>query len=323
MNSLIIPVYRNEGSIADLLVALSALSVRQPTTGLEVVFVVDGSPDASHARLSAALGEMPFQSQLIALSRNFGSFAAIHAGLSSARGPHFAVMAADLQEPPELIEEFFRVLERDDADVVIGVRDARADPALSRVGAAAFWWLYRKLINSQIPPGGVDVFACNLGFRDRLLQLDESHSSLIGLLFWLGFRRTEVRYARRPRSHGKSAWTFARKLKYMLDSIFAFSDLPIRLLLGSGIAGLASSFVFGLLVLILRLGGSVPVPGYAAIMIAILFFGGLNAFGLGIVGAYTWRAYANTQRRPLAIIMDKQSFRGCVQENSAPTDRAS
>jgi len=309
MNSLIIPVYRNEGSIPDLLVALSALSSTL-TNELEIVFVVDGSPDRSYALLHDALPQMPFHSQLIALSRNFGSFAAIYAGLAAAKGLNYAVMAADLQEPPELVAEFFRRLDGDSADVVVGTRDARADPWLSRLGSDSFWWLYRKLINPQIPAGGVDVFGCNRKFRDQLMQLDESHSSLIGLLFWLGFRRDEVSYQRRERQHGKSAWTFRRKLKYMLDSVFAFSDLPIRLLLICGMLGLCSSALFGLVILVMRVAGDIAVPGYAATMTAILFFGGLNALGLGIVGAYVWRAFANTQRRPLAVVMHSQAFPG-------------
>lgn len=312
MNSLIIPVYRNEDSIPGLLLALSILC-KTLDNALEVVFVVDGSPDQSHALLHQELPHMPFQSQLIALSRNFGSFAAIYAGLRAANGSNHAVMAADLQEPPELIGEFFRRLDNNMADVVVGTRDARKDPLLSRFGANSFWWLYRKLINPQIPTGGVDVFGCNRKFRDQLMQLDESHSSLIGLLFWLGFRRDEVSYQRRVRQHGKSAWTLRRKLKYMLDSVFAFSDLPIRLLLVCGILGLCSSALFGILILTMRLVGDFAVPGYAATMIAILFFGGLNALGLGIVGAYIWRAFANTQRRPLAVVMDTQIFNGIAR----------
>jgi hypothetical protein len=168
--------------------------------------------------------------------------------------------------------------------------------------------LYRRLINPEIPRGGVDVFGCNREFRNQLLQLDEGHSSLIGLLFWLGFRRGAVSYKRRARKHGASAWTFRRKLTYMLDSIFAFSDLPVRLLLFVGVAGMSVSALFGVTVLVLRFFGQLDVPGYAATITAILFFGGLNALGLGVIGAYVWRAYANTQRRPLAVVMRSESF---------------
>ncbi|HZP67911.1 MAG TPA: glycosyltransferase family 2 protein [Rudaea sp.] len=317
MNSLVIPVYRNEGSVPALLDAMRALAQR--VAGLEVVFVVDGSPDRSYACLREALPELPFPTQLIAHSRNFGSFAAIRTGLAAARGERFATMAADLQEPIELAEELFARLARDEADVLVGTRDGRADPLGSRIGSATFWWLYRHLINAEIPPGGVDVFACNRTFRDQLLALEEQHSSLIGLLFWVGFRRGTVSYTRRERQHGRSAWTFRRKLKYMMDSVFAFSDLPIRLLLVAGTLGLVVAVLLGFIVLGLRMRGGVAVPGYAATMITIVFFGGLNAFGLGLLGAYLWRAFANTQRRPLAIVMRSESFAG--QETSGSSAR--
>lgn len=320
MYSLVIPVYGNEGSIPNLLAALEQLQADLDQV-LEVVFVVDGSPDRSYALLIERLPAMSFRSRLLLLSRNFGSFAAIRCGLEAASGSYFAAMAADLQEPPELAAEFFRRLASGSVDVVIGTRDARGDPLGSRLGSGAFWWLYRKLINPEIPPGGVDVFGCNRRFRNRLLELDEHHSSLIGLLFWLGFRRSSISYTRRPRQHGKSAWTLRRKFKYMLDSVFAFSDLPIRLLLMVGFGGISVALLFGAVILASKLSGGLPVPGYAATIITILFFGGLNALGLGIIGAYVWRAFANTQRRPLAVVMESDTFAGSADAAIAEPPR--
>jgi len=307
MYSVVIPVYRNQESLPDLIEALTGIDVALDGK-LEAVFVIDGSPDQSFPLLRQLLPQACFASQLVLLSRNFGSFAAIRCGLQAARGDYFAVLAADLQEPPELMVEFFRALSRDEADVIVGTRDSRDDPALTRFLSRTFWSLYRRLINPEIPRGGVDVFGCNREFRNQLLQLDEGHSSLIGLLFWLGFRRGSVSYKRRARKHGTSAWTIRRKMTYMLDSIFAFSDLPVRLLLFVGVVGMSVSALFGITVLVLRLFGQFDVPGYAATITAILFFGGLNALGLGVIGAYVWRAYANTQRRPLAVVMRRESF---------------
>lgn len=307
MYSVIIPVYRNQESIPDLLAALTGVNASLDGK-LEVIFVVDGSPDRCHALLRDALPRAAFKSQLLLLSRNFGSFAAIRCGLQAAAGDFFAVFAADLQEPPELAIEFFQAMAHDEADVVVGTRDARADPLFSRMASGVFWRLYRRLVNSEIPVGGVDVFGCNRKFRDQLLVLDEHHSSLVGLVFWLGFRRKTVSYARRARLHGKSAWTLRRKITYMLDSIFAFSDLPIRLLLVIGIIGIGVSVLYGGTVLLLRMFGHLSVPGYAATITSIMFFGGINALGLGIIGAYVWRAYANVQHRPLAIVMQRESF---------------
>jgi glycosyltransferase involved in cell wall biosynthesis len=307
MYSLIVPVYRNQESLPDLLAALADINATLDGK-LEAVFVVDGSPDRSYAVLREALPKSAFASQLLLLSRNFGSFAAIRCGLQAARGEYFAVLAADLQEPPELATQFFQQLAADEADVIVGTRDSRADPLFSRLASSVFWKLYRRLVNPEIPAGGVDVFGCNRKFCEQLLKLDERHSSLIGLLFWLGFRRKTVSYERRARQHGKSAWTFRRKMSYMLDSIFAFSDLPIRLLLMVGMAGVSVSVIYGVAVIVLRMLGDLIVPGYAATIVAILFFGGLNALGLGIIGSYVWRAYANIQQRPLAVVMQSETF---------------
>jgi len=274
----------------------------------EAVFVVDGSPDNSYELLHQQLPNASFRSQLILLSRNFGAFSAIRAGLQHGRGDYFAVMAADLQEPPELVLEMGRLLRADEADVTVGVRDGRDDLFLSRLPAQLFWGLYRRYVVPDIPPGGVDIFGCNRAFRDSLLNLDERHSSLVAQVFWLGFRRRMVSYKRRAREHGKSAWTFRKKFNYLMDSVFAFTDLPIRLLIRVGGAGALLSIVFGLFVAGIRLFSDFVVPGYAATMFAITLLGSLNLFGLGIVGSYAWRAYENTKQRPLAIPMRTHIF---------------
>ena len=305
--SLVIPVYCNEASIPDLLAAISRLDRALGNT-LEAVFIVDGSPDRSYERLDAALPASGLTGQLIALSRNFGSFSAVREGLAAARGEYIAVMAADLQEPEELIIEFFHALTAEPIDVALGVRTGRNDPLAARIASQTFWWLYRRFVQPELPPGGVDVFACNRAFRDRLLQLHESNTSLVGQIVWLGFRRKLVPYRRLSRRHGRSAWSISRKVKYLLDSMFAFSDLPIRALTWVGAAGLAISVALALIVLVAKLTDAIPVPGYAATVLTIIFFAALNSFGLGIIGSYTWRAYENTKGRPQAIVLTAKSF---------------
>jgi glycosyltransferase involved in cell wall biosynthesis len=305
--SLVVPVYGNEGSIPELVETVRRLDAALGHS-LEAVFVVDGSPDRSHELLREALPRCGVASQLLLLSRNFGSFAAIRAGLRAARGEHFAIMAADLQEPESLILDFFAKLAGGDCDVVLGVRSARSDPLASRLAAGLFWGAYRRWVQRDIPRGGVDVFACNRAFRDRLLSLDEAHTSLVGQVIWLGFRRAHVTYARLPRRHGRSAWTWTRKIAYLTDSLFSFSDLPIRALTWAGLAGLVLSTILALVVLAARISGQIPIPGYAATLLTIVFFASLNSFGLGIIGGYTWRAYENVKRRPSAIVMSEQRF---------------
>lgn len=319
--SLIIPVYCNEGSIADLVTAVEALNLMMKGK-LEVIFVVDGSPDASYANLIERLPSAAISSKVVMLSRNFGSFAAIREGLMHARGDFAAVMAADLQEPPLLIAQFFGVLEKGLTDVVFGVREGRNDPWTSKFAAGIFWWIYRRFIQREVPSGGVDVFAVNRKFLERLVSFGEANGSLLGLLFWMGGRREFVSYTRLERQHGKSAWTFGKKFNYLLDSIFAFTDAPVRILLASGIIGLIVSTMLGLVIFVAKITSLVAVPGYAGTMLAILFFGGLNALGLGLVGNYAWRGYENTKQRPSSITMLVEDFSGTVStHDNATTDK--
>ena len=317
MLTLVIPVYRNEGSIPDLLSAVESLH-HDLNGELEAVFVIDGSPDRCYELLRIALPDKYFQSKLVLLSRNFGSFQAIRVGMELGNGERFAVMAADLQEPPELVLEMDRALREEPIDVVVGVRDGRMDPILSRIPAQIFWGLYRRYVVPEIPPGGVDVFGCNRQFRDTLLQLDERHSSLIAQIFWLGFRRKCITYVRQERQHGKSAWTLHKKINYLMDSIFAFTDLPIRLLIRVGGGGAFLAGLLGTAVLLARLFGMITVPGYAMTILVITFLGAVNLLGLGIVGSYAWRAYENTKGRPLAIVLRDECFG--AQENLKGAD---
>lgn len=309
--SVVIPVYRNAESIPDLIVALSEVALKAARDfdySIEVVFVVDGCPDNCYHLLAQALPEAPFSSKLLLHSRNFGSFAAIRTGLQVARGEHFGIIAADLQEPPELLLLFLERLSSDVSDVVIGCRENRQDSYLSRVVSDTFWKLYKRFVIREIPEKGMDVFGCNRVFRDHLLQLDEANSSLVGLIFWLGFRRGEVMYERRLRKHGESAWTLKKKINYLQDSIFSFTDFPIKLLTLFGLIGLAFAILLGSVVLFIHVFGTISVPGYTATVLMVMFFGGLNSLGLGIVGNYAWRAFENTKRRPIAVVMLAKNF---------------
>jgi glycosyltransferase involved in cell wall biosynthesis len=309
MFSLVIPVYRNEETIPLLMERIGELSDRL-SGPLEVVFVVDGSPDTSLQILRSALPGALFSSKLIALSRNFGSFAAIRQGLEASSGAYCAVMAADLQEPIELVEQFFERLSTGEVDVVVGERTGRADPVLSAASARVFWWAYRRLIQPEVPAGGVDVFGCSRMVCDALLGLRESNSSLVGLLFWLGFRREAIPYERMPREHGRSAWTLRRKTRYLLDSAFAFTDLPITALLSVGGVGVVLSVLLAIVVLTLWVAGRIPVLGYTPIVLLLLFSLSVILFALGIVGSYIWRTFENSKQRPLYVPLSIETFEG-------------
>jgi glycosyltransferase involved in cell wall biosynthesis len=298
--SVVVPVYRNEATLPELLRQLAVL--QEPYAGaFEVVFVIDGSPDNSHALLKAILPDMPFPSQLVVLSRNFGSFAAVRAGLAHATGEFVAVLAADLQQPVSSVRQFFDVLERG-ADIAVGQRASRDDPWLSRTAATMFWRLYRRFVQPQMTPGGVDSFGCTRQVRDVLISLPEANSALAGLLFWVGYRREHVTYARVARATGRSGWSLGRKTRYAFDTTFAFSDLPITVMIFVGVAGISMSVASAAVVLIAWASGAIMVRGYTPLLLAVLFAFSTTLLSLGIVGGYVWRIFENTKGRPMHLV---------------------
>ena len=299
-DSLVVPLYRNSASVSELVEVVEGIS--QSTGGrLEAIFVVDGSPDDSRARLLQALRKRSMPARVVEHSRNFGSFAAIRTGMTLARGRNIAVMAADLQEPPELVIGFLNRLKTGEVDVVAGQRASRSEPGAGY--SNLYWRLYRRFVVRDIPRGGVDVFACTAAVRDVICSLEDVHTSLVAQLFWVGFRRELIPYDRRPRV-GESGWSLRRKLRYLSDSVFAFTDLPVRILWTAGVIGTVLGAVVGLVVLLARIFGAISVPGYAPTVLVIVFFASLNLIGLGIIGSYVWRAYETVKGRPGAIVRE-------------------
>ena len=258
--SLVVPVYRTEAFLHPLLERVRHLASVLDAQ-MEVVFVVDGSPDDSYQLLRAQLPAQPFPAQLLTLSRNFGSFAAIRAGLEAARGEHFVIMTADLQEPEGLVVELFTTLQDRDVDVVVGTRRSRDDGWLSSLASNAFWAGYRTLVQPAAPKGGIDVFGCKMPVRDTLIALREANSSLIAQLLWVGFRRKEIPYERLARAEGRSGWSFRKRVRYLTDSLFSFTDLPILLVTLGGLVGTLITGGTAVVVLVYWALGRITIPG--------------------------------------------------------------
>lgn len=305
--TVVVPVYGNRDTLPALVDRLVAMQ-GQLDGELETVFVVDGSPDDSAHVIHALLDEGRLCGQLIMHSRNFGSYAAIRTGLAAARGDYIAIMAADLQEPPELALRFFELLASETYDVAIGARTGRSDPACGSVMARTFWRGYRRFVMPEIPNGGVDIFACTRAVAGQLAGMQEANTSMVAQLFWLGYRRVEVPYVRLPRPSGRSQWSFRRKLRYMIDSVFAFTNLPITLLFLIGAVGLLASCVLGAVVTIAWMTGRIHVPGYTALTLLTLVVWTSLLTGMGVVGSYVWRTYENSKGRPFAVTRSHELF---------------
>lgn len=299
--SLIIPVYKNESSIKDLCKSLATIKLKYRKS-LEIIFVVDGSPDNSLSEIMKYRKKCLAKTRVLELSKNEGSLTAIKAGIDAAHEKYIVTKAADLQEPISLTEDMIAAMEQQHADIVFGLRKSRKDPLLSMIFSNLFWFLYKKFVDREIPIGGVDV----IGFNDKVLpfvqSMKESKSSLVEYLFWLGFSKQFVPYHRQKRLSGKSAWTFVKKVNYVIDSTFSFSNIPIVILFTTGILSFLSAIVFTVITITAKSLGYIHVPGYSATLTISLFFFGLNAVGLSIVGNYIWRIYENTKQRPSYII---------------------
>lgn len=305
--SLIVPVFNNRDTLTQVVRRLEDAS--EGWDGLmEAIFVIDGTPDDSGALLRVLLERSHLRSSMLWHSRNFGSFAAVRTGLAAARGRCMIVMSADLQEPMELSVSFYEALATGEYDVAVGVRRGRHDPRTSRVGSSWFWSIYCRWVQPEMPRGGIDIFACSREVRDALLALGESNSSLVGLLIWLGYRRVDIPYDRAPRASGRSGWTLRKKLRYLSDSIYSFTDLPINLLLVIGVTGVLLSTAAGITVLMVWAFAGIRVAGYTPIMLTLLVMGSLILSGLGVVGSYVWRTYENSKGRPHALSMLSERF---------------
>ena len=318
--SLIVPVFKNEENIPDLLDVLADFAARHQDA-FEAILVVDGSPDASWRMLRAGLIERSIPSQLILLARNFGAFPAVRRGMESSSFEITAVMAADLQEPPELIEEFYERLSSGEADLAVGSRTRRSDGWIRTAASNMYWAVYRRFIMPDVPRGGVDVFACSSAVRKVLVSMHESNTSLVGQVLWVGFRRLEIPYERRPRRHGRTTWSFKARIRYMLDSVFSFSDLPIMVLMWLGVIGLTASTLGSVVIFFSWAFGRIDVPGYTPTILGILFTGSLLLAGQGIIGAYVWRISENTKNRPLTITALHEVFAEPPEDNTSNDGR--
>lgn len=300
--SVVVPVYHNAASLADLAARLRAVAQSCAPAEFEFVFVEDGSGDESLAVLRDLSRDDP-RVRVLKLSRNFGSNAALLAGLAAASGDAAVALGADLQDPPEMIPEMLR-LWTEGRKVVLAARRSREDPWLTRALAAAFYALFRRFAIPTMPEGGFDSFLIDRRVRDLLVGIQENNAYLMGLILWLGFVPAVVRYdrARRDQRYGPSAWTFWGKVKHFVDSFVAFSYTPLRVVSLTGFVVVALAFAYAALVLYLSLFRGFPVSGWASLMLVLLLVSGIQILMLGVLGEYLWRNLEETRHRPRFIV---------------------
>jgi glycosyltransferase involved in cell wall biosynthesis len=299
--SVVVPVYFNAGSLQILFEKLLGVEQQLTSIGmeLELIFVDDGSGDNSLDELLRIKDARP-STKVIKLTRNFGSVHASKCGFQFVTGDCFMILAADLQDPPELIMEMVEKW-RAGSKFTICERISREDPFVSKIYAAVFYWLLHRLVISDYPEGGYDMALMDKSLLPHIVNSSKNLYTPL-LAYWLGYKPEIIHYHRAKREHGKSQWTFKKKFKAFLDVMLGFSVTPIRLISAFGLVVATLSFIYGVSVVINAFLGNVPVAGFASLAALISFLLGLVIVMLGIIGEYLWRVFDEVNKRPEVVI---------------------
>ena len=298
----VIPVFNEEPVLPELLERLQRVLGNLTTVRWEVVFVDDGSRDRTAAMLAAAAVLEP-RLRLVRLSRNFGHQPALTAGLSQAGLADAVVtMDADLQDPPELIPELVAAWQAG-AEVVLAVRRSRQEGGLRRVGFNAFHRWFQRLSDFKIEANTGTFGLLARPAVAAINALEERHRFFPGLRAWVGFKQTEVVYDRQERAAGTPGQTLHRLVRYALDGVFSFSYFPLRMTTYIGMFIAGCGFAVGAFFVMRRLmGQEVAFTGFTTLVTLILFLGGVQLIGIGILGEYLGRIYDEAKRRPLYVV---------------------
>lgn len=304
--SVVVPAYNEQRAVPVFLEAMLPVLDGLPVEA-ELIFVNDGSSDGTLACL-LALAQEESRIRVVDLSRNFGKEAALTAGLDHARGDAVIVMDVDLQDPPELLPQ---MVDKWMAgyDVVLCKRARREnDTPMKRVSAGVFYRSYNRLSTVSIPHNVGDFRLMDRRVVDALAALPERIRFMKGLFAWVGYPSVEIEYERPARDVGESKFNYWKLWNFAIDGFTSFSTMPLRVwsYLGLLIAGL--SFLYAAAIVVKTVFFGVEVPGYASTLTTVLFLGGIQLVGLGVIGEYLGRIYVEVKQRPIYLVNRRYGF---------------
>lgn len=300
--SVVIPVLNEVQGVMPLLERLCPVLDR--IGAWEVVFIDDGSTDGTLELIRAQNRSDP-RIKAVALSRNFGKEIAIAAGLRYARGDAVVIMDADLQHPPEIIEEFVKKW-RAGYQVIYGERlDRKNEGAVRRFLSHAFYKTFNMVSKCDIPEGAGDFRLLDRRAVDAMNALGERSRFNKGLFSWIGFRSVGVPYVVADRLHGSSRWNFRGLMRFAIDGLTSFSTIPLRIWSLLGLALSMTAFASALVFLVRTLAYGADVPGFPSLIISVMIFSGVQLISLGVIGEYLGRVYEEVKARPLFIVAEE------------------
>lgn len=318
--SIIIPMHNEDSNIDYLFERLQAVLDRMGTS-YEFICVNDGSRDNTLAYLIAHSQRNP-NIKIIDLSRNFGKEVALSAGIDHASGQAVIPIDADLQDPPELIEDLVAKW-REGYDVVYATRTSRqSESCLKRLTAKVFYRVIGYISQVKIPRDTGDFRLIDRRVVEALKQMPERTRFMKGLFAWVGYRQTSVYYTRPQRYRGKTKWNYWKLWNFAIDGITSFSVVPLKAWTYIGLTFSVLALMYATFLFLRTLIFGVDLPGYASVMVTILFLGGVQLITLGVIGEYIGRIYEEVKNRPLYLVRDSYGFQPCATVGVAPESRA-
>ena len=299
--SLVVPCYNEADNVA----AFQAAAI-QAFDGcgydFEIVFVDDGSKDATMHELRKLFAEQKCPVKVVSFSRNFGKEAGLYAGLKQTSGEYVSFVDADLQQRPEVVREMVRILdEKPEFDIVAAYQDRRSEGKLLSFFKRSFYSLINRLSGIHLRSDASDFRTFRRSVADSIISLGEYHRFSKGIFAWVGYKTCFVPYVACARTSGVSKWSFRKLINYAIDGIVGYSTKPLRIATFMGVLSAFAAFIYLIVVVLQKLITGISIPGYATIIVLILFLGGMQLFCIGIIGEYVGRTFEQSKDRPVYI----------------------
>lgn len=299
--SMVVPCYNEAENVAALQTA-----VIQAFAGCgydyEIIFVDDGSNDATLHELRKLYQEQKCPVKVVSFSRNFGKESGIYAGLQYTSGQYISLIDADLQQRPEIVRDMVNILEKEPAyDVVAAYQDRRGEGKILSFFKKSFYSLINRLSNINLKSDASDFRTFRRSVADSIIALGEYHRFSKGLFAWVGYNTCFIPYVACERAAGTSKWSFRKLFNYAIDGIIGFSTKPLRIATLMGSLSAIAAFIYLFIVILQKLIAGIDIPGYATIIVLILFLGGMQLFCIGIIGEYVGRTFEQSKDRPVYI----------------------
>lgn len=302
--TLVAPFYNEGRGVSEFFRRVHDVTLALPDYRFEIVAVNDGSRDNTWAELLKAHASYP-NVHLVDLSRNFGKEAALTAGLDRASGDAVIPIDSDLQHPPEMIHEMLAHWEAGAEVVLAQRRNRETDGPVQKLMATLFYRFHNVISNVHVPPGVGDFRLMDKRVVAALRQLPENHRFMKGLFAWVGFRTVTILYSPAERAQGTSSFNLWKLWNFALEGITSFSTAPLRIWSYLGAVVSATALVYAALIVLKTLLYGTDVPGYASLMAGILFLGGVQLIGIGVLGEYIGRIYHEVKRRPVYLVREE------------------